>query len=270
MISLIIILPLYWLAVMALFDAMHGTAPANLSHKPTEREIPPQAANFPYLPTINIRPLDLSWLEIESVEPIKIEASLPIVEPQKPVVTLELPAPMPSLALPAPVIIKVEEPSIDTLPAYRQWETTSTNLKALLKDKSSVKMSLTDPYTLTNDYKTVSMTKEVKPQTAKVMDGLYNFKLLRDLVRLIPDESTILFKSHPGQPTKYSHRRIPPELVCSWSNHSESGKWTLIAGYNVGIYSLTKEGKGLHMTSASPITGDPMPDLQAVLGVEIF
>ncbi len=86
MISLLIIIPLYWLAVMAIVDALH---------KPAKKAI-------------------------ESVEPKEITASLDIVEPPKPIATLELPAPMPIPSLPAPVIIKVESVSIDNIPAYRQ------------------------------------------------------------------------------------------------------------------------------------------------------
>ncbi len=52
---------------------------------------------------------------IESVEPKEITASLDIVEPQKPVVTLELPAPMPISSLPAPAIIDIESVSIDSI-----------------------------------------------------------------------------------------------------------------------------------------------------------
>ncbi len=90
MISLLIIIPLYWLAVMAILDACN--------------------------PVKSIKP----ETTIESVKANGIEPPIAIVEPQKPVVPLELPTAMPSLALPAPVVIDIESVSIDDIPAYRQ------------------------------------------------------------------------------------------------------------------------------------------------------
>ncbi len=99
MISLLIIIPLYWLAFMAILDALNK---------------PAKLCNSIIVETA-----------IESIEPKEIAASLVIVEPQKPSRTLELPAAMPIMALPAPVIIDIESVSIDstvaTLTSYYTW-----------------------------------------------------------------------------------------------------------------------------------------------------
>ena len=84
---------------------------------------------------------------------------------------------------------------------------------------------------------------KTKPKAVKIGYGIFNAKIIKELINLIPQDAEVQFKSYPYEPAyrEYTddgyipHSETPAKLECIWVNGSKA-RWTLNSGYSVSYY----------------------------------
>jgi len=106
-----------------------------------------------------------------------------------------------------------------------------------------------------------------KPKNITIGYGVFNAKLIKELVGLIPDDALIEFKSYPYKPAYKDYQAdggyipyslTPAKLECIWENGSKA-HWTLNSGYGVSYWA---------MDDNCPVGDDWTPEKRKAYGIK--